>query len=420
MKIVLLSGGKGKRLWPVSTDNAPKQFARIFKDSSNMLERTINEVKFVETEDNIFIATCYEYKKTVKKYIHKKNIIIEPGMIGTFGAILNIAVHLKYNNECSEDEIVSVVPIDHDVDEKFYTILKDAKERIEESKTDICLIGINPTFPSTQYGYILTDNGYVKQFKEKPDINGAIELISENALWNSGLVVFRLKRILEIAHQYLEFKNYKEFNEKYLSLPHISFDYEVLEKEKKLAIVKSNSSWNDIGTWEVLADKIRPADEHNTNIINFEQKEIRNQGVENTILVNSPYGVLITPKTKQNTVYKTWGYYEIISEADSEEYHVKTKKLIIFPNRNISYQYHKVRCETWYVLSGKGEAIINGKVIKIKAGDVINIKQKEKHSIKASTYLEIIEVQHGKEKNTEEDIVRLELDWNKINLTKTK
>ena len=417
MKIVLLSGGKGKRLWPVSTDKAPKQFVKIFKDSTNMLERTIKEIKKIEEEDNIFVATSYEYKKEIKKYTKKKNIILEPGMIGTFGAILNIAVHLKYNNNCNDDEIVSVVPIDHDVSNDFYKILNKAEERINDD-TEICLIGINPTYPSTQYGYILTNNGYVDSFKEKPTTEEAVELISNNALWNSGLLVFRLDKILNIASKYLKFHNYKEFNEKYLTLPHISFDYEVLEKEKKLAVVKSLSSWNDIGTWEVLADKIKPADEHNTNIINFEQKEIRNKGVENSILVNSPYGILLTPKKNQKQVYRTWGFYEVLDNYDCEDFHLKIKKLTILPNKNISYQYHNIRGENWFILKGNGETIINGQKNKIKAGDIINISKKEKHSIKAINTLEIIEVQYGKEKLEEEDIVRIEYDWDKIDLTK--
>ena len=285
---------------------------------------------------------------------------------------------------------------------------------LEEKKSDICLIGIKPTFPSTQYGYILNSKNKVTSFKEKPNIETAIELIENNALWNSGIVVFRLEKILKIAKNYLNYFSYNDFLNNYDLLPHQSFDIEVLEKEKKLLVISCESYWNDLGTWERLSSKISKPDEFNTNIINFENKKIINEGINNSIIVNTNNGIRLIKKTEDNNVFRGWGYYSVLNNFDSDVIHIKIKKLTIFHDKNISYQYHNHRIEEWFVLKGKGEVIIDGKYQKINTGSVLKIGNKVKHSIKAINTLEIIEVQYGDKKIEEEDIIRIEYDWNVI------
>ena len=408
MKIVLLSGGKGKRLWPLSTDNVPKQFVPLFNDASSMLKKTYDSIVENYGVNNIYIATGNGYKDEVLNEIKKfKNFILEPAYIGTFGAILNIAIYLKEIEKISNDEIISIVPIDHDVDKKFYKILVDAKKTIENEKSDICLIGIKPTFPSTQYGYIINSNNRVLSFKEKPDIELAAKLIVDNALWNSGIVNFRLGKILQIAKQY-------DFLNKYTLLPHKSFDTEVLEKESNLLVISCDAHWNDLGTWDRLSSKISTSDDYNTNVINFENKKVVNEGIENAIIVNTHNGIKLMKKNINNNVFRQWGYYEVLNVFDNDPIYIKIKKLTIIDNRNISYQYHNHRSEEWFVLKGIGEVIIDGKCSKIKSGDIIKVNKKVKHSIRAFKTLEIVEVQYGDEKIEEEDIVRIEYDWNEI------
>ncbi len=415
MKIVLLSGGKGKRLWPLSTDNVPKQFVSLFNDASSMLKKTYDSIVENYGGNNIYIATGNDYRDEVLNQIKGfKNFILEPAYIGTFGAIINIAVYLKEIEKVSNDEIISIVPIDHDVDKNFYKILAGAKKIIENEKSDICLIGIKPTFPSTQYGYIINSNNNVLSFKEKPNIELAAKLIIDNALWNSGIVNFRLGKILQIAKQYLNYSSYDDFLNKYILLPHKSFDTEVLEKESNLLVIGCDAHWNDLGTWDMLSSKISTSDDYNTNIINFENKRIVNEGIENAIIVNTHDGIKLMKKNINNNVFRQWGYYEVLNVFDSDPIHLKIKKLTIIDNRNISYQYHNHRAEEWFVLKGMGEVIIDGKCGKIKSGDIIKVNKKVKHSIRALKTLEIVEVQYGDEKIEEEDIVRIEYNWNEI------
>lgn len=415
MKVVLLSGGKGKRLWPLSTDNIPKQFIPIYNNESCMLKRTYNLILKDYGINDIYIATGNNYKKDVLNEINDfNNFILEPDYIGTFGAIINIAVYLNEIENISDEEIISVVPIDHDVDEYFYKILYSAEKMIKNTKYDICLIGIQPTFPSTQYGYIINSNNRVLSFKEKPDVNLAAKLVAENALWNSGIVNFRLKKLIEIAKEYLNYLSYDDFINKYSLLPHKSFDTEVLEKAKDLLVIGCNSKWNDLGTWDRLSSKISEPDEYNTNIINFEDKRIENAGIENSIIINTKNGIKLVKKSINNNIFKQWGYYEVLNNFDASFTHIKIKKLVILDNKNISYQYHNYRAEEWFVLKGRGEIIIDGKYSIVNPGDVVKVDKKTRHSIKALNELEIIEVQYGNKKIREEDIVRIEYDWETI------
>lgn len=415
MKIVLLSGGKGKRLWPLSTDNVPKQFVPLFNDASSMLKKTYNLVLKNYSKEDIYVATGVNYKNDVLFELKNfKNFIFEPAYIGTFGAILNIAVYLSEIEKIPYDEIISVIPIDHDVDDDFYKILISAEKMIESKNSDICLVGITPTFPSTQYGYITYSNNYVLSFKEKPDVNFATNLIAENALWNSGIVNFKLKKIIEIAKKYLNYFSYEDFVKKYTSLPHRSFDTEVLEKEDNLLVIPCNEHWNDLGTWDMLASKISVSDEYNTNIINFEEKSIVNEGIKDAIIINTKNGLKLIEKRYDKEVFRKWGYYKVLNIFDTDLFHIKIKKLTILNNKNISYQYHNYRFEEWFILKGTGEVIIDGEYKKINTGDIIKVNKNSNHSVRALQTLEIVEIQYSTKEVEEDDIVRIEYDWETI------
>ena len=296
MKYVLISGGKGKRLWPLSTDERPKQFVKIFNNTC-MLEITYNKLIKICDKEDVYIATGNEYVELTKETLpYFENIIIEKEAIGTFAAILNVAVYLKEIKNTSDNEIVSILPVDHDLDDSFYSALTLAEKRIIDGNINLCLIGIKPNKPSTQYGYIISENGIIKEFKEKPNMELAQEYISNGALWNSGVVVFKLKEILDIAGKYLTYKTYDEFVEKYNTLPHISFDYEVLEKSNNVGLITYDKHFEDIGTWGNIANKISEPDEYNTNIINTEDKKIINDGVKDIIIINTKDGIRIVPK----------------------------------------------------------------------------------------------------------------------------
>lgn len=383
MKIILICGGKGKRLWPLSTESTPKQFIPLYDNSESMLLKTYQEVTSLFNKKDIYIATIKQYKKEIKKEIkHFNNIIIEPDYIGTLGAVFNIAIYLKEEKKIDENEVIAILPIDHDADVNFYKNLYKANEIINKGISDLCLIGIKPTFPSIHYGYINSENGLVTSFKEKPNIEEATKLLANNALWNTGINIFKLKKVIDVSKNYLNYQNYKDFKKNYHNLPHTSFEYEVLEKEKNISVISSNSSWNDLGTWDRLALKLSPADEFNTSIINYEDKKIINEGVKNVILVNTSHGIKLLNKTVNDTKFYSWGYIKHLNTYNNNETTFTTNQITIFKD-NI---YKANKSSEYFISSGK--CLINNKII--NTGE--NIHLDENTEITALTFLEIIEV----------------------------
>ena len=412
MRIVLMAGGSGTRLWPLSTSNLPKQFISLFDNKKSMLTMTYEKV--YELSDNIYVSTQKKYYDIALKQINNSvKIISEPFINDTFAAFLNIAAYLKYDENTNDDEFVAILPTDHDVNAEFYRILFDAQKLLEKSNNSFCLIGVKPRHPSIQYEYILHNNFLVNKFVEKPNELVASELISKGAVWNSGILVFKLGAMLTISKKYLNYNTYQEFINNYAKLPKISFDYEILEKMNNLMVVVSNEEWKDLGTWYTLYNKISSPDSYNTNIINKENKTIVNYGVENALIINTMFGIAMYPKIKYSKVVRNWGYYQILNLYKFENLSIKIKYLKIKPGSNISYQSHKCRNEFWSIIKGTGEVIINGEVKMLKAGDSCFININDKHAIKAMETLEVIEIQQGS-KTVEEDIERIEYDWNKI------
>lgn len=270
MNIVLLSEGSETRFLSVSIGIFLKPFLSLFSNKKSMLEKTYYNIK--KFFSNVLIATQEEYKEIINLQIKDKiNYIIEPQKIRPFGAILNAAICLKYEKKLSDDDFVSIIPTDHDVDESFYKILFNAKNLLVSKKLNVCLIGVKPTFPSIQFGYILHKKDIVDKFFEKSDKKSAKKLINENALWNSGIVIFKLRHIVDLSQNYFKYKSYNDFLKKYGQLPNNSFDEEFLEKEKN-CVIGANTNLNDLGNLEITSKKISKPDEFNTNIINFGEK----------------------------------------------------------------------------------------------------------------------------------------------------
>lgn len=412
MQVILMAGGKGTRLWPLSTNEKPKQFVNFLGDKTTMLSSTYKNISKLNYP--VYVSTQSKYSDLVLKQTNSEiPIISEPFSNNTFAAFLNIAIYLKYKKGINLNEIIALIPTDHDVEPGFYNILNKAKDLLQKSNKNFCLVGIKPTFPSTQYGYIQYEGHNIIEFSEKPNEEKAIELLAQHAVWNSGILIFKLGAMIEISKNYCTYDSYFEFVKKYDQLPNNSFDYEILEKRKDILMVLSDKSWNDLGNWYSLYSNMSITDEYNTNIINKESKLIKNFGVKDSIIINTSDGLALYPKNINNKAFRNWGYYSVLDYHKINEVNIKIKYLKIFKDKNISYQRHSFRDEVWIIINGFGEVVINGQLRKVQKGDICNVSVMDKHSIKAIETLEIIEIQKGI-KTEEKDIERIEYEWEKI------
>lgn len=430
MNIILLSGGSGKRLWPLSNEVRSKQFLKILPSHESMLQRMVRMLPKYKT---LTIATSANQVASINSQLEGKiNISIEPCRRDTFPAIALAVLYLKDILKVSPDESVIVCPIDPYVNSSYFDTLQKMSELIEPE--GLLLMGIEPTYPSAKYGYIIpssNDNlADVKEFKEKPDVPAAEKYIAQGAMWNGGVFAFRLGYMLEKIENLLGTTNYKNLYENYENLEKISFDYAVVEKEKNIKVIRYSGEWKDLGTWntlteamtdEVAGNAINPLCE-NTHIINELQIPLIALAVKDLAIAATPDGILVTDKKQSDKLKnyvsdarpmyekRIWGEYKVLdynNQPDGEN--SLTKHLLIKAGQHLSYQRHKHRSEIWTFISGKGRLIIDDEVREVSRGDHVYIRPGVKHAIEAAGEdLHIIEVQIGSEL-TEEDIERF--DW---------
>ena len=438
MNIILLSGGSGKRLWPLSNDVRSKQFLKIFRKADgtkeSMVMRMYRMIKDVDTESTVTIATSENQIPQIKAQLGENvGISVEPTRRDTFPAIALATTYLKKNG-VGVDESVVVCPVDTYVESDYFECLKKLSD--EAGKANVTLMGIEPTYPSEKYGYIIPASKdpitEVSEFKEKPNDATAKKYIDAGALWNGGVFAFKLSYVLEIAKERLGSDNYEELFQKYDSLQKISFDYAVVEKEKSINVIRFSGFWKDLGTWNTLTEAMdEPITGNavaescfNTHVINELSIPVIALGINNAVVAVTPDGILVSNKEKSpelksfvadsRPMYerRVWGEYRVLDYKLREEgQNSLTKELIISPGKHISYQRHKHRTEIWTFTEGIGMLILNDVVKEVHRGDVAVIKPGMKHAIKAEDgELHIIEVQIGDEL-TEDDIEHLEWDW---------
>lgn len=449
MKLILLSGGSGKRLWPLSNDSRSKQFLKVLKTNNDemqsMVQRVWGQLKSLGMENDAVIATSKSQVDMINSQLgNDVPIIIEPERRDTFPAIALAASYLYSKEHVDLDEVVGVLPVDPYVENSFFERLLDLEKALNSSNADLGLMGVTPTYPSEKYGYIVPNVEkstqeliQVSHFKEKPATAEAEELLKQNALWNSGVFAFKLDKIISLLDQKGLPVQYDVLVQQYASLPKISFDYEVVEKTENIVALPYNGSWKDLGTWNTLTEEM------GTNIlgkgnmgIECEQNHIINEldipvsvlGLSNIIVAASPDGILVSekdasPRVKelvgdwdQRPMYeeRRWGWYRVLDHTKYDDGNeVLTKRIGITASKNLSYQYHNNRSEIWTIVKGEGIFVLNDEIRVVRPGDVLEIQPGQKHAIKAVTELEFIEVQSGSEL-VEEDIVRIYMQWNEI------
>ncbi len=424
MNIILLSGGSGKRLWPLSNEVRSKQFIKIFKSEEgydSMVQRMYHQIQKVDPNASITVAA----PKTQVSALHnqlgdKIGISVEPCRRDTFPAIVLATAYLRDVQGISEEDVVVVCPVDPYVDNDYFKALNELGEIALKGEANLVLMGMEPTYPSEKYGYILTTDNQkvstVKEFKEKPDKAGAKDYIAQGALWNGGVFAYKLKYVLDKAQEQIEFMDYDDLYAKYEELDKISFDYAVVEKEEKIQVLRFAGRWKDLGTWNTLTEAMEEDTIgnvimndtcENTHVINELDVPILCMGMKNVVVSASPEGILVSDKEQSSYIKpfvdkldnqvmfaeKSWGNYKVLDVSDQS----MTIKIVLNKGHYMNYHSHDRRDEIWTVISGEGRTIVDGMEQHISAGDVVTMQAGCRHTIIADTELHVIEIQLGKE-----------------------
>lgn len=424
MHIILLSGGSGKRLWPLSNDIRSKQFIKIFKTEhgyESMVQRVYRQITEVDQNATVTIATSKAQVSSIHNQLGDAvGVCVEPCRRDTFPAIALATAYLHDIKGVSPEEPVVVCPVDPYVNNDYFEALKKLSDLAAQGGANLSLMGIEPTYPSEKYGYIIPETSdfvsKVKTFKEKPDTQTATEYIAQGALWNGGVFAYKLQYVLDRAHELIDFTDYQDLYSKYETLTKISFDYAVVEKEPKIQVMRFAGQWKDMGTWNTLTEAMEDASIgkailndacQNVHVLNELDVPVLCMGLKDVVVSASPEGILVSDKEQSNYIKpfvdaidqqimfaeKSWGSFHVLDVEDES----MTIKVTLNPGHSMNYHSHNRRDEVWTVISGTGRTIVDGMEQPVQAGDVVTMQAGCRHTIIADTELKLIEVQLGKE-----------------------
>lgn len=459
MHIILLSGGSGKRLWPLSNDIRSKQFIKIFKNEDayeSMVQRMYRQIRKVDADATVTIATGKTQVSQLRNQLGDGiGISVEPCRRDTFPAIALATAYLHDVQKVPEDEPVVVCPVDPYVEDDYFEALKKlsdlaagklpgtSENSAEHAHDDpsgreagnssgkisgnpsaaapanLTVMGIEPTYPSEKYGYVIPETkdpvSRVSTFREKPDVETAKRYIAQGALWNAGVFAYRIGYVLQKAHELIDFTDYDDLFARYETVQKISFDYAVAEKESSINVLRFAGQWKDMGTWNTLTEAMTEPvigkgtlNEkcENTNIINELDIPILAMGMKNCVIAASPDGILVSDK-EQSSYIKPYvdAMDEDVKFAEKSwgsfqvldvEKSSLTILVTLLAGHQMNYHSHEHRDEVWNIISGEGTTIVDGMEQKVKAGDVITMQAGCRHTIHADTEIKLIEVQIGR------------------------
>ncbi len=425
MHILLLSGGSGKRLWPLSNEIRSKQFIKIFRAPDgadepyeSMVQRMYRQIKEADPAADITIGTSRSQVSALHNQLGEDvSLCVEPCRRDTFPAILLDCAYMTDVLGISAEEPVIICPVDPYVDTDFFVKMQDLENAVLQTKANLVLMGITPTYPSEKYGYILLDKNkenVVTAYREKPDAKTAESFITQGALWNSGVYACKLSYIRKQAQAQTGFASYEDLLKNYENLPKISFDYAVAEKEPDMLAFPFSGKWKDLGTWNTLTEAMEEdtvgsammnENCENVHIINEMDVPVLAMGLKDTVISASPEGILVADKEQSSYIKpfvdqidqqimfaeKSWGSFRVL-DVEPESL---TIKVILMPGHRMNYHSHAHRDEVWTVVEGEGLAVIDGAFQKVSPGDVLTMKAGSRHAIYAYTELKVIEVQYG-------------------------
>lgn len=419
MYIVLLSGGSGKRLWPLSNDLCSKQYIKIMNhdgDSSDekcsMLQRVFGQLKEVGLSDNTIVCASTAQVELIESQLNGgAEVAVEPMRRDTFPAVMLSCAYLLSKKGAGKDDVVAFLPVDPYTTGEFFKRIKRLGECVAEADGTIGLLGGVPTYPSTKYGYIVPEQSdkellKVDGFREKPDDATAEKLVADGALWNCGVFCFKLGMIEEWLEKYGVGTDYDQMVVDYEKLPKKSFDYEVLEHWKDIVAIKYDDVWKDLGTWNTLTEEMRENsigdvtwDDtcENSHAINVLGIPLVVMGAKNMVIAASHDGILVADKHQSSYIKdclgnlddvskyeeRRWGTIKTIDSDDDDGIVSVTKRIKIVAGKEMPYHKHLKHTETLTVLSGMGKLIVEGAEVDLMAGSTISIAAGKSHAIKA-------------------------------------
>lgn len=446
MQLILLSGGSGKRLWPLSNNARSKQFLPLLEKEDgqmeSMVQRVVRQVYEADLTTNITLAANASQLDIITNQLGDTvSVVTEPERRDTFPAIALAASYLSLAQNCSDDEIIVIMPCDLYTESGYFQTISKMATCVEDNIADLVLMGITPTYTSEKYGYVVPVEGSgnkmyknVASFTEKPTTAVAEELLQQNAFWNGGVFAFRLGYMMNIVRKYMISDSFEDIRSRYSEFPKISFDYEVVEKAESIAVVPFKGEWKDLGTWNTLTDELKKpvlgnavmgSHCENTHVINELQHPIYVDGLKDIVVAACPDGILVCSKRHSEDIKsavenltprpmyeeRRWGTYRVLDDTlYPDGNHTLTKRVTLKEGKDISYQIHYHRSETWVITQGEGILVLDGVEKHVKAGDTVHIPIEHYHAIKALTELTFIEVQCGNPL-VEEDIERTEWEW---------
>lgn len=407
-----------------------------------MIQRVVRQIRTSKLTNNITFATNAVQRDCIINQLGDNvDIITEPERRDTFPATALAAYYLTLQKQCKADEVVVIMPCDVYTSASYFDTIGHMVKAVEENIADLVLMGVAPTYPSEEFGYVVPKKQNscpsvqsVVRFTEKPDKAKAEELLNQGAFWNGGVFAFRLGYLMNIARKYVDAQTYDDAYASFTQFPQISFDYEVAEKAHSVAVIPFSGEWKDLGTWNTLCAEL-PCNhignvtmgEHNTNThaVNELGIPVFCEGLKDVVVAASPDGIMVCDKRHSEKIKdyveglttrpmyeeRRWGTYRVLDDIiypDGKR--SLTKSITLRPGKNISYQIHHHRSEVWTCVEGEGIFVLDGKQRNIKCGDVMVIPVEHYHAIKAITELTFIEVQLGNPL-VEEDIERFEWNW---------
>ena len=456
MKAIILAGGSGTRLWPVSRYGLPKQFIKL-NGGKSLLCQTVERLAAVVPLHDIYVITNEDYRFHVQADLRsvsptiENNMILEPVGRNTAPAIALVMKYCQEKLKCAKDEVIFICPSDHIIEpvEKFARYARQAE--VAAKAGSIVTFGVKPSRPETGYGYIkkggkAPGNGgvcKVEKFAEKPDLKTAEKyLAAGDYYWNSGMFAFT------IGTMQAEFKAYApeilrrmgvplaKMTAEFKNMPSISIDYAVMEKSRKAAVLPIDILWSDVGSWDSLDEVIKPDGDGNVKvgdiisldtkrtIVMGEKRLISTIGLKDLIIIDTTDALLVARRgqaqrvkevvdmlkerkrkevVEHTTTYRPWGSYTVLEEGPR----YKIKRIVVKPGHKLSHQLHYHRSEHWIIVKGTAKVTIGKKTSVVHENESTYVPKSTEHRLEnpGKVPLEMIEVQNG-EYVGEDDIVR--------------